>query len=160
MFEIRPGETRLDNDPAITAKDASLIFIGQVRSAWTKRANCPKNMRQARERGKTAKIVIDQPFREGLSGLEVDSAIILLTWLGHAPRDLIVQKPRHAETPKGTFALRSPARPNPIGLHVVRLCSIEPEAGVLIIDAIDVLDETPLLDIKPWFATTDVHPEE
>ncbi len=160
MFEIRPGETRLTDDPAQTAHDANLIFIGKVRSAWTERASCPKNMRQARERSESAKIEIYEPFRVGLSGLLPNSTIILLTWLEHAPRDLIIQKPRHADTPKGTFSLRSPARPNPIGLHIVRLCSIEPEAGELIIDAIDVLDETPLLDIKPWYATTDVHPEE
>ena len=113
-------------------------------------------MKQARERNQSATVEIFPPFLPGLAGLEPGSPIILLSWLGHAPRNLIVQKPRHAEHPRGTFALRSPARPNPVGLHVVKLLSMDAEAGRLTIDAIDVLDGTALVDIKPWFATTDI----
>ncbi|RUZ61540.1 TrmO family methyltransferase, partial [Mesorhizobium sp. M7A.F.Ca.US.007.01.1.1] len=80
---------------------------------------------------------------------------IILSWLHHAPRDLIVQKPRHAAEAKGVFSLRSPARPNPIGLHVARLVGLDQNTGRIDLDAIDVLDGTPVIDIKPYFASTD-----
>jgi tRNA (Thr-GGU) A37 N-methylase len=70
-----------------------------------------------------------------------------------------VQKPRHAAEPKGVFSLRSPARPNPVGLHVAKLVALDIEAGRIGIDAIDVLDGTPVIDIKPYYASTDAFPE-
>ena len=152
---IRDGEVRLDRDPAELAGDARVVFIGEVRSPWRDRTTCPKNMARARERRQPAAIVIAPPYVAGLSGLEGVSHVTILTWLDRAPRDLIVQKPRHAEYPHGTFALRSPARPNPIGLHVARLLHVDAAAGRLKIDAIDVLDRTPVLDIKPYYASTD-----
>jgi tRNA-Thr(GGU) m(6)t(6)A37 methyltransferase TsaA len=159
MFERRDGEVRLDHDPAVATPDAALVFIGTVASPWTRREDCPKNMAAAREKGGGGSVAIDAAFREGLRGLEAYSHAILLTWLHHAPRNLIVQKPRHAEEPSGTFALRSPARPNPVGLHVVRLLSVDVAAGILELDAIDVLDGTPVIDIKPYFASTDSIPD-
>ncbi|MET0257741.1 MAG: TrmO family methyltransferase, partial [Methylobacterium sp.] len=74
-------------------------------------------------------------------------------------RDLALQMPRHAERPTSTFALRSPVRPNPIGLHLVRLLAIEADGAILTIDAIDLLDGTPIVDIKPYFASVDRPPE-
>jgi tRNA (Thr-GGU) A37 N-methylase len=70
-----------------------------------------------------------------------------------------VQKPRHAAEPKGVFSLRSPARPNPVGLHVARLTGLDIEAGRLEVDAIDVLDGTPVIDIKPYYASIDAFPD-
>jgi tRNA (Thr-GGU) A37 N-methylase len=78
-----------------------------------------------------------------------------LTWLHHSPRNLIVQKPRHAPEAKGVFALRSPARPNPVGLHTAGIVRIDRSAGTIELDAIDVLDDTPVLDIKPYFPSVD-----
>ncbi len=69
-----------------------------------------------------------------------------------------MQKPRHAPAARGTFALRSPVRPNPIGLHVVGLTGLVVEAGIITLDAIDVLDGTPVIDVKPYFAGTDAPP--
>jgi tRNA-Thr(GGU) m(6)t(6)A37 methyltransferase TsaA len=159
MFEMRSGEVALANDPARQAGDDHVVFIGTIRSPWTSRADCPKNMREARERGGGARIDIDEPYRQGLHGLAAASHIAVLSWLHHAPRNLIVQKPRHAIESKGTFALRSPARPNPIGLHIVGLISVDIEAGVLTLDIIDALDGTPVIDIKPYFASTDSIPD-
>jgi tRNA-Thr(GGU) m(6)t(6)A37 methyltransferase TsaA len=116
-------------------------------------------MVQARERGREAAIEIAPAFRPGLAGLERVSHIVVLTWLHGAPRDLIVQQPRHAPEPHGTFALRSPARPNPVGLHMVRIVSLDVEGGIIGIDAIDVLDGTPVIDIKPYYASTDSIPD-
>ena len=159
MFEMRGGEVALAEDPASQTGDAHILFIGTLRSTWTSRDDCPKNMREARERGIGAAAEIKAQYREGLQGLGAASHLAILTWLHHAPRNLIVQKPRHAVESKGVFALRSPARPNPIGLHVARLVSIDAIAGILSLDAIDALDGTPVIDIKPYFATSDSVPD-
>lgn len=155
MFEPRSGEITLDEDPALKAGDAHVVFIGTIHSAWTRREDCPKNMREARERDSPASVVIAPAFRRGLEGLDAASHVAVLTWLHQAPRNLIVQKPRHSPRSKGVFALRSPARPNPVGLHVARLLDIEPISGTLRLDAIDALDGTPVIDIKPYFASAD-----
>ncbi len=155
MGAKRDGEIELTFDPAHTADDAQLVFIGRVRSPWQDRAACPKNMRAARELNQPATVELDAVWRDGLAGLENVSHVIVLTWLDRAPRNLIVQKPRHAEQPRGTFALRSPARPNPIGLHVVRLLGVDQANGLLHLDAIDVLDNTPVIDVKPYYASSD-----
>lgn len=155
----REGEARLALDPAIAAQDAVVQFIGRVQSPWRERTDCPKNMNAARERGLAAAVTIDAPFRQGLQRLEAYSHIIVLTWFDRADRNLIVQKPAHAPETRGVFALRSPVRPNPIGLHVARLVTLDHAAGVLTHDAIDALDGTPVIDIKPYFASVDAIPE-
>ena len=86
-------------------------------------------------------------------------AIIVLTWLNEARRDLLTQAPRHRDAPASVFSLRSPVRPNPIGLHVVRIVELNAEAGALEVDALDCLDQTPVLDIKPWRAGVDIPPD-
>ena len=156
---IRDGEKRLPRDPAAMPADAHLVFIGRVRSPWTTREDCPKNMAAAREKGGGATVEIDPRFRLGLDGIEAFSHVALLTWLDRAPRDLIVQKPRHAAEPCGVFALRSPARPNPVGLHVVRLLAVDAANSLLRLEAIDVLDGTPVVDVKPYYASTDAVPD-
>lgn len=155
----REGETALPFDPSETADDGRVLFIGRVRSPWKSREDCPKNMMAARETELGAAIEIDAAFRAGLHGLERVSHIIVLSWFDRAERNLIVQKPRHAAEAKGVFALRSPVRPNPIGLHVARLVGLDIEGGVLTLDAIDLLDGTPVVDIKPYFASTDAFPD-
>src|ERR1700737_1925729 len=68
-------------------------------------------------------------------------------------RDLVIQVPRHHGVGRGTFALRSPARPNPIAMSVARLIGVD--GSRLSVSGLDCLDGTPLLDIKPYFASTD-----
>lgn len=155
IFAPREGEVRLEADPAGLPGDSHVVFIGNVHSPWTNRQDCPKNMGAARATGKPATVRIDEAYRPGLEGLERASHVIILTWLGHAPRDLIVQKPRHAAGASGVFALRSPARPNPVGLHVARLVSIDVASGVLELDAIDAMDSTPVIDLKPYLPSVD-----
>ena len=159
MNHKREGEVELAFDPAATAADASVVFIGRVRSPWTDRDECPKNMGAARETGRPASVEIDEAWRQGLSGLEYASHVVVLTWLDRAPRNIIIQKPRHAPQSQGTFALRSPARPNPVGLHVARLTGLDQAAGILHLDAMDVLDGTPVIDIKPYYASADAIPD-
>lgn len=156
---MRDGEVALASDPADLPGDAHVIFIGHVGSPWINRDDCPKNMNGARERDGDAIVEIDAEFRPGLGDLEAASHVIILTWLNLAPRNLILQKPRHAPHPKGVFSIRSPARPNPIGLHIARLVALDQDAGRLTLDAIDVLDGTPVIDVKPYYASIDSFPD-
>jgi tRNA-Thr(GGU) m(6)t(6)A37 methyltransferase TsaA len=155
----RDGERRLNFDPAVTEGDGHIVFIGRIRSPWIRREDCPKNMRDARETGRPASVEIAETFRAGLDGLERASHVVILSWFDRAARNLIVQKPRRSPRASGTFALRSPVRPNPIGLHVAKLVSLDRHAGTLAIDAIDVLDGTPVIDLKPYFASIDSFPD-
>ena len=157
--DARPGELRLPFDPAARVADAGLVFIGRIRSPWKERSACPKNLREARERRQAASIEIEAPWRQGLKGLAAGQNIVALYWMDQARRDLIVQAPSHRETPTGVFALRSPVRPNPVSLAVVRLLQLDEASGVLFIDAIDALDGTPVLDIKPWFGVAELPPD-
>ena len=159
MFEQRQGEQALSFDPAQEAGDGHVVFIGHVESPWRDRKECPRNLTRARGAGKPARLVLAGPYRAGLSGLEGVSHVVILTWLHHSPRNLVVQHPRHAEAAKGVFALRSPARPNPVGLHVVRLTKLNADAGILDLDAIDVLDGTPVIDLKPYIPAIDAVPD-
>ena len=159
MLEAREGEIALAEDPGEMAADARLVFIGRIRSPWKTRAECPKNMAAARATGLQASVEIGAQYRPGLDGLAGTSHVVLLSWLGFAQRNLIVQKPRHAAGAKGVFVPRSPARPNPVGLHVARLIALNADSGSLTLDAIDALDDTPVIDIKPYFASIDSFPD-
>lgn len=134
--------------------DASLYFIGRIRTPWRRRDECPKN---ARESDAVCTVVLDPRWVAGLKGLETASHVILLYWMDRARRDLVRQAPRHYAEQRGTFALRSPVRPNPIALSVARLVGID--GNTLSVVGIDCLDNTPLLDIKPYFASTDSVPD-
>jgi tRNA-Thr(GGU) m(6)t(6)A37 methyltransferase TsaA len=153
---LRPGELALPADVGRNA-DAQLRFIGRLRSPWS-RGDCPKNLREARERGGAFRVEVDATFRPALTGLQVGQAVILLYWTGDARRDLLVLAPPHRAGPTGVFALRAPSRPNPVAIGVVRLLALDADAGLLEVDALDAFDGTPLLDIKPWIPTVDMPP--
>lgn len=147
----RPGEVAIDLPEA---SDSCLVFIGRIHTPWPTPADCPKN---SRERAETGTVEVFQPFVRGLDDLERFSHVILLYWLDRARRDLIVQLPSHLISPRGVFALRSPVRPNPIGMAVVELLRVE--GPRLMVRNIDCADGTPLIDIKPYIATTDSVPD-
>src|SRR5262249_58677351 len=92
-------------------------------------------------------------------GVTVEIAAIVGALYGrHRPRrDLVIQAPRHYETARGTFSLRSPVRPNPIAASVVRL--INRQDRTLSVIGLDCRDGTPLLDIKPYYASLDAEPQ-
>lgn len=146
-------------DEALAA-DHAVVFIGRIRSPWRDERTIPKNLAAARakllgEQLARPVVEIDEPYRRALDGLNEGQPIILLYWMDRAPRDLLMQTPRHRTEPAGTFSLRSPARPNPIAIARVTLCGLDIATGRLTIDAIDCFDGTPLLDIKPWLASVD-----
>jgi tRNA-Thr(GGU) m(6)t(6)A37 methyltransferase TsaA len=152
--DIRPGEVSVAL-PAQT--DAGVYFIGRIRTPWKQRKDCPKNARASRESGVVCTIEVDPRWAQALPGVETCSHLIILYWMDHARRDLVVQVPTRAESGRPTFSVRSPVRPNPIALSVVELRKVE--GTRLEVVGLDCLDGTPLLDIKPYFATTDSIPD-
>jgi tRNA-Thr(GGU) m(6)t(6)A37 methyltransferase TsaA len=134
--------------------DASLYFIGRIRTPWKTRKDCPKN---ARESDAVCTIELDPRWSAALQGVQSCSHLVVLYWMDQARRDLVVQVPGHYGTGRGTFALRSPVRPNPIALSVVRLLKVE--GTTLSVVGMDCLDGTPLLDLKPYFASVDAEPD-
>ncbi len=139
--EIRPGEVAVE-PPAAT--DAGLVFIGRIRTPWTDRLDCP---RQGRRDGPLCRIELFAPWDGGLDGLEQYGSIEVLYWLDRSRRDLLRQSPKSDGTSRGTFSLRSPVRPNPIGTSLVTLVGIE--GGTVSVRGLDCLDGTPLIDLKP-----------
>ena len=91
-----------------------------------------------------------------LDGVATCTHLIVLYFMHEARRDLVVQVSRHSGR-RGTFALRSPVRPNPIAASVVKL--IATDGRWLSVVGLDCLDGTPLLDLKPYFASTDAVPD-
>jgi tRNA-Thr(GGU) m(6)t(6)A37 methyltransferase TsaA len=150
-FGLREGEVAVELPGRF---DASLYFIGCIRTPWNRREDCPKN---ARESEAICTIELDSRWGSGLQGLETASHVIVLYWMDRARRDLVLQAPRHYQEQRGTFALRSPVRPNPIAMSVARLLRIE--GNKLSVIGLDCLDRTPLLDLKPYFASTDAVPD-
>lgn len=154
---VRPGEVCLDFDPA-DRSDAALVFIGLIRTPWGP-DTCPKNIRLARDSGQAAHIELDPAYAAGLTGLSVGQPVIATYWMDRARRDLITQAPRHVDGPRGTFALRSPNRPNMLAMSTVVLTGIDAVAARVDIDAIDCFDGTPLVDLRPWIPTIDLPPD-
>ncbi len=146
-FDVRPGEMATELPATF---DAGLYFIGRIHTPWARREDCPKH---ARESDAVCTIEVEERYAPALAGVETCTHLLVLYWMHRSRRDLVLQVPRHYGEQRGTFALRSPVRPNPIAASVVKLVAIEgPRLSVV---GLDCLDGTPLLDIKPYFASTD-----
>ncbi|MCJ2049480.1 tRNA (N6-threonylcarbamoyladenosine(37)-N6)-methyltransferase TrmO [Methylobacterium sp. J-070] len=141
LNEIRAGEVAV---AAPDAQDAGLVYIGRIRTPWTDRLACP---RQGRSDGPLCRIEVFEPWVAALDGLAAFAQIEVLYWLDASRRDLVRQSPANDGTTRGTFALRSPVRPNPIGTSIATLVAIE--GNTLTVRGLDCLDGTPLLDLKP-----------
>jgi tRNA-Thr(GGU) m(6)t(6)A37 methyltransferase TsaA len=149
--DIRPGEIAVALPETF---DTGVYFIGRIRTPWTRRDECPKN---ARGSDAECTVELDPRYAAGLDGVAGCSHLVLLYFMHQARRDLMVQAPRHHPEPRGTFSARSPVRPNPIAMSVVRLVRVE--GTKLTVVGLDCLDGTPLIDIKPYFASVDSVPE-
>jgi tRNA-Thr(GGU) m(6)t(6)A37 methyltransferase TsaA len=141
LNEIRQNEVSVDLPPA---SDAGLIFIGRIRTPWTNRLECP---RQGRADGPICRIEVDPRWLQALDRIDEFERLEVLYWLHESRRDLVQQSPANDGTTRGTFALRSPVRPNPIGTAIAHL--VAREGNVLQVRGMDCLDGTPLLDLKP-----------
>ena len=139
--ELREGEVAVDV-PA--PDDAGLVFIGRIRTPWTSRLETP---RQGRQDGPICRLEIFEPFVPAIKGVEFYENLEVIYWLHQSRRDLVLQSPKNNAKTRGTFSLRSPVRPNPIGLSLVAL--MRREGPVLVVRGLDCLDGTPLIDLKP-----------
>ena len=139
--EIRKNEVTVDPPEA---RDAGLVFIGRIRTPWTSRMETP---RQGRHDGPVCTIEIFEPWVAALQGVDKFERLEVLYWLDRSRRDLVLQSPASNGEVHGTFSLRSPVRPNPIGTSIVLLEKVE--GSCLLVRGLDCLDGTPLLDIKP-----------
>ncbi|MGS1095805.1 tRNA (N6-threonylcarbamoyladenosine(37)-N6)-methyltransferase TrmO [Aquamicrobium terrae] len=139
--EIRKGERAVEAPPAT---DAGLVFIGRIHTPWTSRMATP---RQGRRDGPICRIEVFEPWVEALANIEEFEELEVLYWLHLSRRDLVLQSPANDGSARGTFSIRSPARPNPIGTSIVGL--VGREGNVLLVRGMDCLDGTPLLDLKP-----------
>jgi tRNA-Thr(GGU) m(6)t(6)A37 methyltransferase TsaA len=125
--------------------------IGTVRSPHTEPEKTP--VQPVFARGIRGTVEVDPQFEEGLAGIESFSHIYLLFHMHCSPGVRLTVTPYLDDEPRGLFATRGPWRPNPIGFSVVRL--LRREGNVLHVEDVDVLDGTPLLDLKPYVARFD-----
>jgi len=149
--DIREGEIAVAMPDTF---DTGVYFIGRIRTPWTKRSECPKN---ARGSDAECTVEVDPRYAAALEGVAGCSHLVLLYFMHQARRDLMMQAPRHHPVPRGTFSVRSPVRPNPIAMSVVRLVRVN--GTKLTVVGLDCLDGTPLIDIKPYFASVDSVPD-
>ena len=139
--ELRQGEMAVVLPPQ---SDASLYFIGTIRTPWHTRQECPK---RGSLEGPICSIIVNERWRMALTGLTGHRRVQVLYWMHGARRDLVLQTPFSTMRTTGTFALRSPVRPNPIASSIAELVSID---GVTLqVRGLDCIDGTPLVDLKP-----------
>ena len=136
-------------------REITLSPIGLIRSPFKKREGAP--IQPSGARGVRGQVVLDKKYEKGLDDLEGFSHIYLL-YEFHLSRGCDLKVTPFLDTEqRGVFATRAPRRPNPIGLSVVKI--LERNENVLEIEEVDVLDKTPLLDIKPYVPDFDAQSE-
>ena len=128
--------------------------IGVIETPFHEPAGTP--IQPSRANGAQGKVRIDAQFWPGLQDLADFERVWLIYWLHQQPASSLVVTPFLDKEPRGVFATRAPARPTPIGMSAVRL--IEIHDGVLEVADVDMLDGTPLLDIKPYVPEFDSYP--
>jgi tRNA-Thr(GGU) m(6)t(6)A37 methyltransferase TsaA len=128
------------------ASPPTLLVIGHVESPLTDPRLAPK---QGSEGAPEAWLVFDESVRDALRDLEAGAEVLILTWLDRADRSVLRVHPRDnpANPLRGVFSTRSADRPNPIGLHRVRIAAID---GLRFrVQNLEALDGTPIVDVKP-----------
>ena len=154
LFEPTRAEARLADAGDAQAETYDVRPIGWVESTLVDPADAPN---QGDQGAPGAWLVINPEVREGIRDLHAGSDILVLTWLHQARRDELATQPGDDPTgpERGVFSTRSPARPNPIGLHRVTVVAIED--GRLHVQPLEAINGTPLIDIKPVIRA-DQHP--
>jgi tRNA-Thr(GGU) m(6)t(6)A37 methyltransferase TsaA len=123
-----------------------LTPIGVIRTPFREAAGTPIQPRQAK--GVKGTVEVLERFQEGLKDLEGFERIWLLYWFHRAAPARLRVVPYLDRQQRGLFATRAPCRPNPIGMSCVRLLQVK--GSLLTVAGVDILDGTPLLDIKPY----------
>jgi tRNA-Thr(GGU) m(6)t(6)A37 methyltransferase TsaA len=139
-----------------TDRDLAFQVIGRVRTPFIQGSGTPIQPPYAR--GIEGQVVLEERYAAALDDIEGFERVWLLYWMDRiAPGSFRPRVVPYRDTrERGLFATRSPCRPNPIGLSVVRL--IGRDGNALQVADVDMLDETPLLDIKPYVPEFDAHP--
>lgn len=121
--------------------------IGRVTSPLRERTSAPK---QAHEGAPEAWLDFEPEVREGLADLQVGEEVLVITWLHLADRETLRVHPRDdASAPlRGVFSTRSQDRPNPLGIHRVRIVEIASPLRIRV-DGLEAFDQTPIVDLKP-----------
>jgi tRNA-Thr(GGU) m(6)t(6)A37 methyltransferase TsaA len=126
--------------------ESSVHFIGIIHSPLKDIADCPL---QESENAPGALIEIYPAFAVAARNIKAGSEILLFTWFHQADRSVFETKPRNDPNAPltGVFSTRSPNRPNPIGMHSVKVVSVSDNS--IKVEALEALDGTPVIDIKP-----------
>jgi tRNA-Thr(GGU) m(6)t(6)A37 methyltransferase TsaA len=140
---VRDADTRLE-----------LRSIGRIRTRFVSPAATP--IQPAYADGAAGEVWVDEPYAAALDDLDGFERIWLLYWMDRASAHRLHVVPYRDTRERGLFATRAPSRPNPIGMSAVTL--VRREGRVLYVCGVDVLDGTPLLDIKPYVPEFDAHP--
>ena len=148
---MRPGETAIEL-PA--TYDAGVYFIGRIRTPFKTRAECPKSTAQSKADGR---VEVDPRYAAGLADLGLYSHAWLLYWMHEARRDLIGQVPATSATRAAPSLCARRCGRTPSRSPASR--SSPSRARAITVRGVDCIDGTPLLDIKPYFASTDSHPD-
>jgi len=127
--------------------EAALTFIGRINSTLKNLADCPL---QENENAPEAVIALFPEFMDAAADITEGQQLLLLTWLHRADRQMLKCKPRNNEDAAltGVFSTRSPDRPNPIGVHAVKVIEVVGD-GTIRVSGLEALDDTPVIDIKP-----------
>jgi tRNA-Thr(GGU) m(6)t(6)A37 methyltransferase TsaA len=148
LFEPTRAEARLDDMADASSRSEPYLMrpIGWVESTLVDPKDAPN---QGQQGAPDAWLLITPEVREGIRDLQVESEILVLTWLHQARRDELATRPGDNPTgpEMGVFSTRSPARPNPVGLHRVTIIAIDD--GRLHVRPLEAINGTPVIDIKP-----------
>ena len=132
-------------------------IIGRARTPWTRREDAPHQ--GATVPTSEGTIEIDAEYRAGLADLDSCDRIWLIFLFDRSTGWAAKVKPPRGGAKRGVFATRAPNRPSQIGMTNVALKSVDLPAGIVRVEGIDLLDETPILDIKPYLPIVDAWPE-
>jgi len=126
-------------------EEAGLQFIGVLHSDITSREDAPKNFDES---DRVGTLEIYPEYQDGLDGIAPGQTIVVLFWLHQAARDILKVYPRgdRSRGLRGVFATRSPVRPNPIAISELKVLTVQ--GNRLEVSGLDILDGTPILDIK------------
>ena len=132
-------------------ENVSFRPIGYISSLHKEMAKTP--IQPVFSQGIEGKVILDSQYAEGLKGLEGFSHIYLFFYFDKSQKTCLQVKPYLADEKRGIFATRAPHRPNKLGMSLVRLLRIE--ENILYVSDLDILDGTPLIDIKPYIQRFD-----
>jgi len=132
------------------------IEMRTIGTIHTKQKNIPRHWTISNVEGT---LVIDENYLDGLKDIQAGERIVVLFYFHKSPdfsANFLCQTPPHGKKPKGVFSICSPIRPNPIGMSIVQV--IDVQDNVLQVRGLDMVDGTPILDIKPWWESEKDNP--